>query len=155
MVKSRATQTKPAIPSLVETELLMNGLGEIKGSIPFNIGMLKSPLGGDLGVLYPRLERDGWRRSKDNYGGWYWQPSDKHPTLRMHYKRGYLEHGRNFEFRLDDYPKMLDSTVDWASWDFLGNLVFAKQGKLYKYQLVDLNSTQPSFCKDLEFIEPP
>jgi len=61
----------------------------------------------------------------------------------MHYK-GYLKRGHTFEFSLDDHPQLLDSTVDWATWDFLGNLVFAKQGKLYKYKLDDFKSGKPS-----------
>jgi len=157
-----------------EKELLLNGWGEPQGKVPFKLGELNSQFGGeDLGVLYPRLERDGWRRAGDSYGnnvevknskkyivkcendeGWYWQPSRNHPTLRMYY-RGFLERGYTFEFRLDDYPELLDSTVDWATWDFLGNLVFAKQGKLYKYKLDDFKSGKPSLCKDLESLEQP
>ena len=157
-----------------EKELLWNGWGQPKGSIPFKLGQLKSQFGGeDLGVLYPRLERDGWTRAGDYYGnnvkvenskgytvkcenddGWYWQPSRNHPTLRMYY-RGYLKYGYTFEFKLDEYPDVLDSTVDWVTWDFLGNLVFAKQGTLYKYKLSDFKKGKPSFCKDLEFLEQP
>jgi len=157
-----------------EKELLLNGWGQPKGSIPFKLGELKSQFGGeDLGVLYPRLERDGWMRAGDNYGknvkvensknyivkcenddGWYWQPSRNHPRLKMYY-RGFLEHGYTFEFKLDEYPDVLDSTVDSATWDFLGNLVFAKQGTLYKYKLSDFKKGKPSFCKDLEFLEQP
>ncbi|HEY9612193.1 hypothetical protein [Allocoleopsis sp.] len=159
-----------------EKELLLNGWGKLKGIIPFRLGQLNvnAQFGKeDLSVLYPRLERDGWTRAGDNYGnnvkvknskiymvkcenddGWYWQPTGEHPTLRMHY-RGYLQHGYTFEFSLDEYPDLLDATVDWATWDFLGNLVLAQQGKLYKYKLDDFKSKQPSFCKDLEFLEPP
>ncbi|MEW6499724.1 MAG: hypothetical protein AB1589_45765, partial [Cyanobacteriota bacterium] len=154
-----------------EKELLLNGWGQPKASIPFKLGKLKSQFGGeDLGVLYPRLERDGWMRAGDNYGadvkvdnskkyivkcenddGWYWKPSREHPTLRMYY-RGYLKYGYTFEFRLDDYPDLLDC-IDWATWDFLGNLVFAKQGTLYKYKLSDFKTGKPSFCIDLEFLQ--
>ncbi|WP_190429835.1 hypothetical protein, partial [Coleofasciculus sp. FACHB-712] len=114
----------------------------------------------------------GWTRAGDNYGnnvkvensktytvkcenddGWYWQPSREHPTLRMYY-RGFLQRGYTFKFRLDEYPDLLDS-IDWATWDFLGNLVFAKQGTLYKYKLRDFKKGKPSFCKDLEFLEQP
>ena len=157
-----------------EKELLLNGWGEPQGQIPFKLGELKPQFGGeDLSVLYPRLERDGWTRSGNNYGnkveaknskkyivncenddGWYWQPSRKHPILRMYY-RGYLERGYTFEFKLEDYLEILDSTVDWATWDFLGNLVLAKQGKLYKYELDDFKRGKPSFCKDLESLEQP
>jgi len=157
-----------------EKELLLNGWGKLKGSIPFKLGVLQSQFGGeDLGVLYPRLERDGWTRGGDNYGknvrvenskklmikcendnGWYWQPSPKHPRLRMYY-RGYLQQGYTFEFKLEYYPGILDSTVDWATWDFLGNLVFAKAGTLYKYKLADLKKGKPSFCQNLESLALP
>jgi hypothetical protein len=159
-----------------EKELLLNGRwAEPNKSIPFKLGDLNSQFGGeDLSVLYPRLERDGWRRSGENYGenrkvknskkyiveclgddGWYCQPTKKHPTLRMYYQ-GYFgnQSGYTFKFTIDEYPELLDSHVDWVTWDFLGNLVFAKFGMLYKYELNDFNKGKPSFCKDLEPLLP-
>lgn len=159
-----------------EEELLINGwAGEIKGTVPFKIGNFSSEFGAEsLGLLYARLQRDGWKRSGVNYGknvknkeskkyivqcigddGWYYQPTRKHPTLKMHYKGYFGGHGYTFKFSIDEYPELIDSTVDWVNWDFLGNLVFAKQGKLYKYKLNDFQKGEPSFCKDLENLVPP
>jgi hypothetical protein len=87
--------------------------------------------------------------------GWYWQPTPKHPILRMYYKGFFTGQGYTFNFSIDEYPELLDNTVDWASWDFLDNLVFAKEGKLYKYKLNDFKKGEPSFCKDLEPLVPP
>lgn len=158
-----------------EKELLLNVGGNLKGKIPFKVGQMHSQFGGeDLSVLYPRLERDGWKRSGDNYvqnvkvesvkeyivrcdgdHGWYWKPSSKHPTLRTYYAGYFAPHGYTFRFSLDEYPDLLDSTVDWATWDFLGNLIFTKQGKLYKYNIDGLKKGQPSFYHDLENLIPP
>lgn len=159
-----------------EEELLLNGWAENpKGNIPFKIGYFTSKWGAEsLGLIYARLERDGWRRSGDNYGeevefsyskrfiiecigdeGWHWKPTRNHPTLRMYYKGYCSQKGYVFEFNIDEYPHLLDSTAKSVTWDFLGNLVFAKQGKIYKYKLDDFKKKQPSFCKDLNTLVPP
>ena len=87
---------------------------------PFSIERMES--GGEVfPILSHRLERDGWKREGDfgkdqkislkhsSYStlclddpGWSWQPTSKHPVLRMMY-RGYLVHGYTFEFRLEGF----------------------------------------------------
>ena len=71
---------------------------------------------------------------------------------KVEYYKGYFgnQRGYTFKFTIDEYPELLDSDVDWVTWDFLGNLVFAKYGILYKYELNDFNKGKASFCKDLE-----
>ena len=117
--------------------------------LPFRTEQLTPLHGGeDLSVLYPRLERDGWRRRGDNWGretevrgtkkfmvacegddGWERQPSAKLPALVMRYA-GFLEHGYTFRFRVPAQPDLLDDQVDWANYDSRGRLLVARQGIL-------------------------
>lgn len=146
---------------------------ERTSALPFKITGYRSDFGEDEGVLYPRLERDGWRRSgpigdnRDistpskyriqclNDPGWYWKFSPSHPTLRMIYL-GYLDHGRTFSFRLDGHESLLDNpAVSWATWDALGNLVVARAGAIEKFTLADIDRATPSFSRDLENLQPP
>jgi len=149
--------------------VLLNQWQPTKGSIPFEIGTLQPEFGGeDLGVLYPKWERDGWQRRGDNYGtsheiknaskytvecvgdeGWQNRPSRKHPALFARYV-GYLAHGCTFRFTLDGFPDLLDDCVDSACWDSLGNLVYSREGILYKYSLEDLKKGNPGSIMDLE-----
>jgi hypothetical protein len=140
--------------------------------LPFRIGPNRSRYGEDQGVLYPRLERDGWRRAGEfgeerrlanpkklmvvceNDPGWFWKPTSTHPTLRVYY-RGYLDHGYTFEFALDEHPGLLDRSVEWATWDSLGQLVFARAGRVARYGLEDFAYGRPSFEQDLEALAPP
>jgi hypothetical protein len=134
--------------------LLTNGWSRTKGEkkLPFKLSPLVTEHGEDEGVLYPRMERDGWKRAGP-FGKAY-QPSAKHPTLRCFY-RGHLEHGRTFEFSLEGYPGLLDRGVDWATWDSLGQLVVARSGAVEKYRLSDLPDRKPSFHLSLEDLGPP
>lgn len=149
--------------------LLLNQWQPSKGSVPFRLGELRPQFGSeDLGVLYPKWERDGWQRRGDNYGqnreikeakkytvvcdgddGWQSQPSRQHPPLIARYV-GYLTHGYTFRFTLDGVDDLLDDQVDSACWDSLGNLVFSRQGVLYKYSLDDLSRGRPGSIHDLE-----
>lgn len=140
--------------------------------LPFKLSSMSTVYRGDEGVLYPRMERDGWMRTgpagKDGAlegtmkratipgddGGWEHQPSPKHPLLRCFY-RGYLQHGRTFEFRLDGHPGLLDPSVDWANWDALGQLVVARSGGIEKYTLSDLAKGKTTFSRSFEDLEPP
>jgi len=126
----------------------------------------------DEGVLYPRLERDGWRRAGpfgqerkiegskknlvacDNDAGWFWKPTPAHPTLRAFY-RGYLAHGRTFEFALDEYPGLLGPDVEWATWDSQGQLITTRGGAVARYDLDALARGKPSFEKSFEDLAPP
>lgn len=149
--------------------LLLNGWKPTKGSVPFKLGSMHPEFGGeDLGVLYPRWQRDGWRRRGSNYGtdrhvtrvakytvecigddGWEHRPSPKHPALIVRYV-GYLEHGYTFRFALEGHPDLLDDLVDSACWDSLGNLVYSRDGVLHKRALDELSSTRPGTAIDLE-----
>lgn len=120
--------------------------------IPFRVEQLDVRYGGeDESVLYPRLERDGWRRRGDNWGrdeevrrakqytvvntgddGWERQPSAKHPALIMWYA-GYFG-TRVFRFRLPAQPDLLDDDVSWANYDSIGQLVVARKGVVTIYR---------------------
>lgn len=123
-------------------------------------------------ILSHRLERDGWKRQGDfgddqkitlkhsSYSticlddpGWSWQPTPRHPVLRMFY-RGYLVHGYTFEFQLEG-SSLLDPEVDWATWDSKGDLLVARQGSVKRYSLRSLESGSPEFALDLENLAPP
>jgi len=153
--------------------LLLNQWQPSKGSVPFKTAQLQPKFGGeDLGVLYPKWERDGWQRRGDNYGtdrrienvakymvacdgddGWQNKPSRKHPALIVRYI-GYLARGYTFRFALDGFDDLLDEAVDSACWDSLGNLAYSRQGVLYKYSLADLKKGQPGTVRDLESLAP-
>jgi hypothetical protein len=154
-------------------QLLLNGwtCGKLQEPLPFRIRSYDAEYGEDEGVLYQRLKRDRWKRAgpfgqdrqlktksymvaHDNDAGWYRQPTPEHPTLRMFY-RGYLEHGRTFEFRLDEYPQLLDKRVEWATWDSLGQLLVARAGGVRRYTLADLPTGIPSVNLSFEGLVPP
>ena len=148
-------------------------LSEFNGSgkVPFAIERIDS--GGEVfPILGYRLKRDGWRREGEfgadkridlkssSYSvlciddpGWAWQPTPEHPVLRMFY-RGYFVGGYTFEFRLDG-SDILDPDVDWATWDSKGDLLFAKNGAVYRYSLAALKLGVPDFSVDLEHLAPP
>jgi len=135
-------------------------------------GTLHSRYGGeDLGVIYERLERDGFTRLGDNWGrqqilgtrkyqvacegddGWGRQFSRRHPTVKVRYA-GYLEHGYTFVIWLDEHPRLLDG-ASWANWDVNGELWVAWPGMVEQYTLNDLSRGTPSFSIDLDQLEPP
>jgi hypothetical protein len=121
-------------------------------ALPFQIAQNRSRYGGDPGVLFPRMERDGWRRVGPSVDlGWIWRPTSAHPTLRARY-RGYPH---EFEFGLDEHPGLLDPAVEWATWDSLGQLVVTRAGRILKYGLQALEDGRPSFERDFETLSPP
>lgn len=138
---------------------------------PFSIEPME-PGGEVFPILSYRLERDGWKREGDfgkdqdislkhsSYStlcvddpGWSWQPSPDHPILRVYY-RGYLVHGYTFEFRLEG-SDILNSEVDWATWDAKGDLLVARQGGIQRYTLDSLKNGVPTFSADFESLSPP
>ena len=152
--------------------LLLNQWQPTQGSVPFKLDQLQAEFGGeDLGVLYPKWERDGWRRRGDHYGtheiktlakytvecvgddGWSHQPSRQYPALIARYI-GYLAHGCTFRFSLDRFDELLDDRVDSACWDSLRNLVYSREGMLYKYSLDDMKAGRPGTVIDLESLTP-
>ncbi len=149
--------------------LLLNGWEPSKGSVPFHLQQLQPQFGGeDLSVLYAKWQRDGWKRRGDHYGtereitgaakytiacegdeGWSYRPTRRHPELIARYV-GYLTHGYTFRFTLEGFGHLLDDEVDSATWDSLGNLVYSREGVLYKYSLADLDRGEPGTVHDLE-----
>ena len=147
--------------------LVLNGWPPWKGTVPFTVKTLLIDTE-DLGVLYSKWVRDGWRRRGDNYGvqrritnaaqytvkcigddGWENKPTPKHPALIARYL-GYMPQGHTFRFALDGYADLLDHRVDSACWDSRGNLVYSRLGILYKYSLDDLKKGHPGSILDLE-----
>src|SRR5262245_47457092 len=149
------------------------GVGKLtRTDIPFALVPYPSRHGGeDLGVIYERLERDGFKRLGDNWGkrkrlttrkyqianlgddGWGYKFSHRHPTLKVRYV-GYLMHGYTFEFWFDEHAGLLEG-ARWANWDVDGNLWVAKPGSIERFTLKDLPSGAPSYCLDLDRFEPP
>jgi hypothetical protein len=123
---------------------------------------------GDLEVLTHRFDRD-WvfdaaqsapatpvgRSGNWSTRGvtWSWtrRPSDRHPTLRVH---GPLDAATGFAFTLDEDPALL-TDADWADYDALGQLVFARAGVLYRCALADLRAGRITQSIDLEPLQPP
>jgi len=113
--------------------LLLNEWKPEKGTVPFNVKEITSEFGGeDLGVLYPRWRRDGWKRLGDNFGtnrqltnpkkytvvcdgddGWGHKPTPEHPLLTSTFI-GYLTHGYTFKFELECENSPIDDLVDSA-----------------------------------------
>lgn len=146
-------------------------IAKLADKLPFEFGILDNQrYGEDEGVLYPRLERDGFRRvgpmpaeervEGRSYTlvcghdpGWVLRPTEGHPELRVRY-RGYRQ-GRIFEWDLPELPGVLDPQVSWAVYDSLGQLIVARRGVLYRYTLSDLWAGKPSSVFDLELLEKP
>lgn len=139
---------------------------------PFTLELYRSRYGGeDLGVVYERLERDGFVRLGDDWGadrklggrqyriardgdaGWGRRFARGGPTLKVHYA-GYLEHGYTFVFWMDEHPGLLDG-ASWANWDVNGSLWVARPGLVEQYAPGDLDRGAPSFTIDVEQFEPP
>jgi hypothetical protein len=139
---------------------------------PFTLEPFPSRYGGeDLGVLYERLERDGFRRLGPNWGtdqrlparrlqvarlgddGWSRQFSARHPELKVRYV-GYLEHGYTFAFWFDEDPELL-ADASWANWDTGGSLWVARPGVVEQYEVADLARGTPSFQLEVDAFEPP
>ncbi len=146
-----------------KTLILDNWLPE-KGRVPFE---LEKRSGGSN--FRSRWERDGWQYIIENeevlpeinegakarkITVWKSKPSGKHPTLVARPAR---IPGRGssstFIFSLEKFTDVLDEKVDAACWDSLGQLVFAREGVLYKYSLKDLKAGRPRKVIDLESLQ--
>jgi len=137
-----------------------------KGSIPFQVEPKPYEGKGTPDILHCRMLRDGWTRNGENYGttrkvrgkpfvhpcdgddGWYWQWERRGPTLETFY-RGYFEHGLKYEFRVREYPALLDQEVEWATFTANGDLVFSRLGWVYRYAPKAIRQGKPSFAADL------
>ena len=146
--------------------LLTNRWTTVKGSIPFKVREMNIEQGEDATVLYRKLRRDGWQRNGDNWGtdrrlpgksyrvardgddGWHKKLTPRGPTLDMFF-RGYLDHGYSYGFRLREYPDLLDEEVEWATIDFGGNLIVARNGWVCRFSAKDIRRGKPSFSSDL------
>lgn len=142
-----------------------------RDNTPFRLEAYTSRFGGeDLGVIYERFERDGFKRLGDSWGerlkvggkyrgawtgddGWGHRPSRQHPVLKIRYI-GYLEHGYTFAFSLDKYPELLEG-ARWATWDVNGKLWVAWPGVVSRYTRNDLRRGKPSFSLDVDLFERP
>ncbi|MFN7931185.1 MAG: hypothetical protein U0Y68_25305 [Blastocatellia bacterium] len=143
--------------------LVIDDLLKASGTIPFRVE--KSPLGNPQ-VLQHRLQRDGWVRNGENYGerrkvrgkpfeypcvgddGWHRQAGRRGTILDMFY-RGHFQGSSKFEFRVREYPDLLDAEVEHATFTANGDLVFSRLGWVYRYQHSDISKGQPSFAADL------
>lgn len=148
-------------------------IADMETPLPFEVGFLTKPgHSEDEGVLYPRLERDGFARvgpmgtmsrgRSKNYSviceddpGWVKRPTPDHPELRLRYRGYFSEVGRDFEWDIPELPGLLDEEVSWAVYDSLGQLIVARQGVVYRYTLEDLHSRMPSAVFDFEDLVKP
>lgn len=123
---------------------------------------------GDLEVLTHRFDRD-WviderqsaprtpvaRGANWSVRGvtWCWtrRPTARHPTLRV---RGPVDSATGFLFTVDEEPTLL-ADADWADYDALGQLVFARAGVLYRSTLADLRAGRLTQSIDLEPLQRP
>ncbi len=126
---------------------------------------------GDLEVLTHRFDRD-WvfdaaasapvhavgRGGNWSTRGvtWTWtrKPTARHPTLRVRGPLATAESATGFAFSLDENPALL-ADADWADYDALGQLVFARAGVLYRCALADLRAGRITQSIDLEPLQPP
>ena len=117
-------------------------------------------------ALHLRMARDGWVRNGNNWGttrrsrgkelliardgddGWNWQLERRGPTLEAFF-RGFSKHGSAYEFRVREFPALLDQGVEWATFAANGDLVFARLGFVYRYSRNDLRKGKPGFTADL------
>ncbi len=159
---------------------------------------LDSPVAEDFSILFHRLHRDGWRpcirgqpapdvidsqggwigeqpfdQMVKNEEGWVWQPTKRHPMLRVRYvgywngrawspkkvrldpeqfggRTGYI-----LNFDLTQMPGLLGPQVECATWTCDGQLLYASQGSVYRYDLRSLRKGKEPVRIDLEGITKP
>jgi hypothetical protein len=141
------------------------------GDIPFTLARgTAHHRGNELGVIYPRLARDGFTRLGDKWGserklpgktyqvarigddGWGLRPARGYPMLQARYL-GYMDHGHKLGFSLDEHPHIVDG-ASWATWDSGRNLWVARPGIVEQYTLDGLRAGTPSFSLDVDRFEP-
>lgn len=123
---------------------------------------------GDLEVLTHRFDRD-WRPDEANSAPrstvaargnwsvrgvtWTWirRPDLHQPALRV---RGPVDAATGFAFSLDGFPELL-AEADWADYDALGQLVFARAGVLFRCSARDVSAGRITQSIDLEPLQPP
>jgi len=68
--------------------------------------------------------------------------------------RGPVDSDTDFVFALDEEPALL-ADADWADYDSLGQLAFARAGVWYRCTLGDLRAARITQSIDLEPLQPP
>jgi len=109
-----------------------------KGAAPFQVE------NGQGEVYVQRMKRDGWIHNEKKKS-WLWQFHHRGATLEAIYHR----HMADCEFRLREFPELLDKEVEWATFATNGDLVFARLGCVYRYSRNDLRRGKPGFTADL------
>jgi hypothetical protein len=92
--------------------------GTTKGAAPFRH---ENGRGGN------RMERDGWIPSEYKESR-LWQFYQRGATLEAIYSKRTTD----FEFRLREFPALLDKEVEWATFASNGDLVFTRRGPPHK-----------------------
>lgn len=140
---------------LSEKELCLGYWNIAQGICPFEVrGFAEFPQVNEdvrygVGFLLTRLRRDGWKRVDGLVSNrWSSQPGREFPTLYLTIDK---ETDR-YTFQLDGHDDVVDENVSWAAWDCKGNLIFARLGVLYRFDLEALQKRKPSFKLDLEQI---
>ena len=133
-------------------ELLLNHLGEPELAEGFKlpkwlrVGKLMVRRGEDAPIWYARLERDGWRKVEE---GVFDRANPRAPrsTLRMTIYGVGEKNGPWYTIEysvLDEHERSrIDlGPTDWADWDHNGELLSARDGKLFREETVvaDLNA---------------
>jgi len=91
-----------------------------------------------------RMKRDGWIHNEKKKS-WLWQFHPRGATLEAIYHR----HTADFEFRLREFPELLDKEVECATFAANGDLFFSRLGCVYRYSRNDLRRGKPGFTADL------
>ena len=141
-------------------------------TLPFDLVSQPFPAGGeDEGVLYRRLERDGWVRRGpfgedvklpgNNYrvehrgdAGWEINRGNRLPTLHLYYRGYFGGEGRRFEFQCAEFPGVITPGIRWAAWDCRDQLLVARTGRIERWTREDFKRAEPSFTMDLNGLEP-
>jgi len=109
-----------------------------KGAVPFRVE------NGRGEVHAERMKRDGWIHC-ENKKSRLWQFHLRGATLEAIYNK----HTTDFEFRLREFPALLDEQVESAIFAANGDLVFARLGRVFRYSRSDLRKGKPGFTADL------
>jgi hypothetical protein len=120
--------------------LVTNEWAATKGTVPFKIENHANP----RGVFKQRMLRDGWIQNEAE-NCWTRQFHRRGPTLEARYKKD----AADLEFRLLEYPELLNQSVESATFASNGALIFAQDGWVYRYTSNDLRRGKPAFAADL------
>lgn len=120
--------------------LVTDNWASTKGTVPFKIEN-----DARLGEVHvQRMKRDGWIHNMEDKS-WTWQFQRRGPTLKAKYHK----HTADFEFRVLEYPELLEQSVESATFAANGDLVFAQDGWVFRYSRQDMRRGKPGFAADL------